>query len=269
LKWLKLDCDFRNDPKIQALAREWGGQEAAGFWCLLLTFVAAHGGPECRVTIDNSTELTYRYITKWLGIYPAQLQKRLTRAADLQLIELDNSWEIVPEQLNKSSRTVELKLENSSTKVQLPFTIRIPKMLKRVDDYTRKVHTNSGQSPKIPHTEEEVEEEKEKKLLRSRLEAGFEKLWDKYPSKDGRKQAEKHFWASVKTDLDLIAIQKALQNYLVHLSTTDWKRPKNGSTWFNNWSDWVDWQEPELVPNGHKPTWEEVEAERKRLFGKP
>lgn len=230
MKWLKLDCDFRNDPKIQALAREWGGQEAAGFWCLLLGFVGAHGGSECKVKIDPASEFNDQYLASWFSSKAQVMFARLTRAAQLSLI-CATEW------------------ENNRV-------IFIPKMLKRVDDYTRKVRTNSQQSPKLPHTEEETEEEREKeKQLRRRLEAGFEKLWDKYPSKDGRKQAEKHFWASVKTDEDLIAIQKALQNYLVHLANTDWKRPKNGSTWFNNWRDFVEWKEPEKAKVA--PLWRE------------
>jgi len=71
----------------------------------------------------------------------------------------------------------------------------------------------------------------------------FEKLWKKYPSKDGVKSARKHFTATVKTDENLKDINKALDNYLHHLKTEDWKRAKNGSTWFNNWEDWINWEE--------------------------
>ncbi len=67
-----------------------------------------------------------------------------------------------------------------------------------------------------------------------------EKLWPKYPLKDGRKQALKYFDSSVKTEEDLKRITTALDNYLSHLKRETWKRPKNGSTWFNNWEDWVD-----------------------------
>lgn len=172
--------------------------------------------------IDLTSEFNDKYLASWFSTKPQVIHSRLSRAAQLALI-CPTEWE--------SSRT-----------------IFIPKMLKRVDDYTRKVRTKSEQSPKPPHTEEEVEEEVEieiQKELRSRLEAGFEKLWDKYPSKDGRKQAEKHFWASVKTDDNLVSIQKALQNYLIHLNANEWKRPQAGKTWFNNWNDWVAWKDPE------------------------
>jgi len=81
----------------------------------------------------------------------------------------------------------------------------------------------------------------------------FEKLWKKYPSKDGVKSARKHFTATVKTDKNLEDINKALDNYLHHLETEDWKRAKNGSTWFNNWEDWINWEETE--PEDGVQTW--------------
>lgn len=70
----------------------------------------------------------------------------------------------------------------------------------------------------------------------------FEKLWKLYPNKDGKKEALRHFTATVKNDQDQQDIEKALNNYLSHLKAETWKKPKNGSTWFNNWRDWVEWK---------------------------
>lgn len=71
----------------------------------------------------------------------------------------------------------------------------------------------------------------------------FESLWEKYPSKDGKKVALKHFVGSVITDQDCSDIQKALDNYLKSERVSN-GYIKNGSTWFNNWRDWVDFKEP-------------------------
>jgi hypothetical protein len=73
--------------------------------------------------------------------------------------------------------------------------------------------------------------------------AGFEDLWKRYPNKDGKKAAEKYFNSTVKTKEDYAAINKALDKYITNLKTETWKKPKNGSTWFNNWQDWVNWEE--------------------------
>jgi len=67
----------------------------------------------------------------------------------------------------------------------------------------------------------------------------FEELWKSYPNKDGKKAALRHFKASVITDDDVSDIRQALDNYL---SCDKVKKGfiKNGSTWFNNWRDWID-----------------------------
>ncbi len=67
----------------------------------------------------------------------------------------------------------------------------------------------------------------------------FEELWKEYPNKDGRKLAERSFKSSVKTEEDLLNIKKALSNYLQSKNVKN-GFIKNGSTWFNNWKDWID-----------------------------
>jgi len=72
----------------------------------------------------------------------------------------------------------------------------------------------------------------------------FEKFWLSGSwGKQGKKQAERHFKSSVKTQDDFSAIQKARENYSAHLKANTWKHPMNGSTWFNNWRDFVEWKE--------------------------
>ncbi len=73
----------------------------------------------------------------------------------------------------------------------------------------------------------------------------FEKLWQRYPNKDGKKQAWTHYNRSIKTYPDIQQITLALENYIAHLRQEDWKKPKSGSTWFNNWQDWI----KPFVPN--------------------
>lgn len=74
----------------------------------------------------------------------------------------------------------------------------------------------------------------------------FEWFWKVYICKDGKKIAERHFGATVTKDQDALDISIALSKYLTHLSLdkNKFKNPKAGSTWFNNWRDWVHWVEP-------------------------
>lgn len=66
----------------------------------------------------------------------------------------------------------------------------------------------------------------------------FETLWIKYPSKIGKDFAFKHFKASVRSEKDYQDIQTALENYIKSERVTK-GYIQNGSTWFNNWHDWV------------------------------
>lgn len=81
----------------------------------------------------------------------------------------------------------------------------------------------------------------------------FETIWQKYKRRIGRKAAERHFHASVKTTQDWLDIQNALENYNLKLSIekTEEKFIQHGSTWFNNWRDWVSYKtENPNAPNG-------------------
>mgnify|MGYP001577792281 CR=1 FL=1 len=70
-------------------------------------------------------------------------------------------------------------------------------------------------------------------------EKDFDLIWKEYPCKDGRKEAFRHFLASVKTPADLVLIGKAIVNYRTSRRVQD-GFIKNGSTWFNNWRDWIE-----------------------------
>ena len=81
------------------------------------------------------------------------------------------------------------------------------------------------------------------------FETEFVSLWKRYPRPLGRKQALKHFSATVKTVESCAAINKALDNYLAYLEAekTDPKFIKHGSTWFNNWEEWTEYKPKENV----------------------
>lgn len=70
---------------------------------------------------------------------------------------------------------------------------------------------------------------------------GFEIVWKDYPRREGKKTAERHYNASVKTMQDFLDLKNALSNYLSQLQAnrTEMQFTKMGATWFNNWRDYV------------------------------
>ncbi len=76
------------------------------------------------------------------------------------------------------------------------------------------------------------------KTLKEFLDAAFEGEWARYPKKDGKKLARKHWHASVKSLSDLKRFRRALDNYFSEVrAKRRWL--KAGSTFFYNWEDWV------------------------------
>lgn len=74
------------------------------------------------------------------------------------------------------------------------------------------------------------------------IRAWFDLIWKNYPRREGRKASERYFKASVHTAEDWTLIQQALDNYKRQLrfNKTDPQFIKQGSTWFNNWRDYIE-----------------------------
>jgi hypothetical protein len=93
---------------------------------------------------------------------------------------------------------------------------------------------------------------KTKKQIPLNIVEKFEKIWAIYPKRVGRKEALRHFAATVKTDQDYADIHKALENYKRTKNVIEGNLSyiQNGSTWFNNWRDWLNasWQNTKKEP---------------------
>ena len=88
------------------------------------------------------------------------------------------------------------------------------------------------------YKEEEKEEDKDKEKIK----IAFISLWNKYPNKVGKKEALRHYETSVKTEEDIVLINKALENYLKSERVAK-GFIQNASTWFNDWRTWLEYKE--------------------------
>lgn len=89
----------------------------------------------------------------------------------------------------------------------------------------------------------------EKSRVEKKREEGFsfDEVYLKYPNRVGKKDALKHFEATVKTEKDFQDIKTALENYL---NSDRVKKGfiQNASTWFNQWRDWIGEPKKEYLP---------------------
>ena len=116
--------------------------------------------------------------------------------------------------------------------------IEVSKLLEIKDNYHTDLEETTKQLPS-KEVEEEREEEVEKDSTSKPSENDFDAVWKLYPNRQGRKAALRHFLATVKAFDDLTRIRDALRNYL---DSANVKKGfiKNGSTWFNEWEDWIE-----------------------------
>lgn len=110
-------------------------------------------------------------------------------------------------------------------------------------DSTTDSTTDGPQTVPQTDTPKNVKNDKNVKNICSPI---FEELWNKYPKRIGKKHAKRHFESTVKTEEDVRAIQIALNNYLSSERVMK-GFIQNGSTWFNQWQDWVEFKE-EICP---------------------
>lgn len=76
----------------------------------------------------------------------------------------------------------------------------------------------------------------------TQLKEMFDKIWVRYPRREGRSEAYRHFAATIKNEQDYKNIKIALVQYVNYITKEkiEPKYIKHGSTWFNNWKDWIE-----------------------------
>lgn len=73
----------------------------------------------------------------------------------------------------------------------------------------------------------------------AKLTEDFDKLWNLYPNKQGKKKAKSSYDRAIKSGTTNKEIQDGIKSYKNHLKQNDWLKPAHGATWFNNerWED--------------------------------
>jgi hypothetical protein len=82
----------------------------------------------------------------------------------------------------------------------------------------------------------------------------FEEVWSLYPRRLGKKEAFKHFRASVKSEEDAAKLRAAVLNYdeICRRDRIEERYIKHGSTFFNNWRDYIPAVKPVKVTDPNK-----------------
>jgi hypothetical protein len=82
-------------------------------------------------------------------------------------------------------------------------------------------------------------------LTKEQKQNEFELIWRLYPNKDSKKKSCQIYHKIVKTYSDIENVRRALNNYLELLKLEKWRKCKSGSTFFNNYEDWIEYKQVE------------------------
>ena len=214
--------DWRKDPAVQSL-----DYESRGVWFELICIMW-----ECpergRLLLENRA-MTTTEISHILGLSVGKTEEVLTNLLSKGVAKKDPETGVIyckritDEQHIKKVRAIAGSIGGSKKQANIK---------------------QSTESEYVNENDNESENDKE-------VESWFEGLWVLYPNKDGRKDALKYFKSTVSNSNDLANCKKALENYLKSDRVKN-GYVKNGSTWFNNWKDWVDYTDPPKGANDGK-----------------
>lgn len=212
------DSNARTDPKLTTLMADYGLLGYA-YYFILIEILREQEYYRLRQTHSNALAIAWQLPTE-------RIAPILRDFSEIGLITISDDGFIFSESLNRRMAEFDRKKQIRSDAGRAGAA---------------KLWQTHGKRMRMHGKERRVKESKEE--IQPRFD--FETIWNKYPNKDGRKQAERSFKATVKTEQDWSDINQALDNYM---KSEKVKKGfiKNGSTWFNNWRDWINYVEPEV-----------------------
>ena len=224
-----MNCSSRQDlrPSIQFYPADWIAEmrgfslEARGLWIemLIIMFQSPERG---YLKMANSQKHNSKSIAKILGLPEEVIIKTLQELAEGGIFSITDDGTIYCRRMAR-----DWNLHKTRVKVGLLGANK----------------RWQSDSKSIANCEEEEEEEGSSIVFNNnKQEVLFNEIWSKYPVKDGKKLSWCHFKASVNSEKSWQDINKALENYLTCKKVKN-GYIKNGSTWFNNWRDWIDYKE--------------------------
>ena len=261
MKWTKHYTDALDDPFIVALMDEFSHAGYVAYFGLIEII-----GKENGHKVTGELEIDPIYLKRKLRISTRKLEQIFGFCQTKGKLKFDKSPTKVQQKSDFSkvlwrfifTKMVEIKdnytqdLEATAKKVSIEKEVEEEKEVdkEKTKDLSPKEQADEPElmdEVAIALADKENIERQEKKSLKKRLEEGFDNLWDRYPRKEGRKQAYRHFMASVSNETDFLDICQALKNYLIKIQVerVEPQYIKHGSTWFNNWKDYVNYEPPE------------------------
>lgn len=239
VKWIKLDVSIPDNKKIKRIRKMPDGNNIVLFWVFLLSRAGESnqkGGlffTENVPYTEDDLAADFDFSTEFVrfAIMTLEKYKMIELYDDIIFIRNWDEYQQMDklEKIKEQNRIRQAKykekqqlLANSNVTVTLPVT--------------------QGNATDI-EIDLELDIDKENNISASSnknsIESDFNKLWELYPNKKGKKDAFNHYKRAIKNGATNKQIQDGIVNYKNDLAKNDWMKPAMGSTWFNKerWND--------------------------------
>lgn len=249
VKWIKLTTDMFDNRKIKHLRRLPDGNNIVLIWVMLLT-MAGRCNANGMIFLTENIPYTAKMLADELDFEENTVKLALASLEQLNMIVTDQGFFTISgwEEYQNTDRLAEIREYNRLAKQKSRAK------QKALQSPSEDVNDKSMTSQCSHDTEEdkEIEEDINNKKnsaeqpSKADVEAFFESIWKLYPVKRGKSQvSDTKRKALFKIGYE--AMEQAINRYLTELKKDAWRKPQNGSTFFN--SGYVDYLDTNYVPS--------------------
>ena len=281
IKWIKVATGLPDNRKIKQIRRLPDGDTIALMWVFLMCLageVNEHGliyfTPEIPYTDEMlADEFDMDINTVRLGLQTFQKFGMIEIIDDVISLSAWEKWQSV-DRLSEIREYNRLAKQKSRAK---------QKLLQSQNVKDKSMTSQCSQDTDIDKEEDREKDidntilpsgEKPSKPTKAEIDEFFEYIWSKYPVKKGKGQVSD---AKKKALFDIGAeeLERAIKRYLDGLKKEEWRKPQNGSTFFN--SGYVDYldsnyeppaqsSEPQPVKDKHLSEYDRFMGELKAMY---
>ena len=245
--WFKLNMDIFGNRKIKYLRRLPNGDSIALFWIALLA-EARRCNSDGKIFLTENIPYSAEMLAEDFKFEESTVKLALETFEQLDMTFKSNGFITIAGWEDHQNAEGLAKIREQNRQRQAKFKAKQKEVPGNVTDNVT-VTLGNATEKEIDKDIEKEEENKNgaKQPSMADVNSFFEALWDMYPVKKGKGQVSE----SKRRTLYAIGFDKlnrAIERYLAELKKdADWRKPQNGSTFFN--SGYVDYLDENFVPD--------------------
>jgi len=254
VKWIKITTNMFDNRKIRHLRRLPDGNNIVLIWVMLLT-MAGRCNANGMIFLTENIPYTPKMLADELDFEENTVKLALTALEQLNMVVMDQGFFSIAGWEEYQNIEGMEKIRESKRLAQARWRAKqkaLPE-LSTVDSTVDSTEIKSGNAEEDKDKELEIDNKKNsaKQPSKADVDAFFESIWNLYPVKKGKGQVS-DAKRKVLFKIGFEAMEQAINRYLTELKKdASWRKPQNGSTFFN--SGYVDYLDGNYEPSKVEP----------------